>query len=73
MDQIQQAVATLQKRGIAVQTLAGPRGFRFQLTLPDGTGYQYSAEEICRLHSEGKLTSSGIKELAEEIRKANEK
>ena len=67
MTDTQEAATALQEQGMNVQTLAGPQGFRFQITTAGGEEYQFSVVEINELKLSGRLNAAGLKELAKEI------
>lgn len=62
---VQDAVKVLKKRGLHVEALIGPQGWRYQISPKLGLGYQISEDELLELHEQHRLTMAGIKALVE--------
>jgi hypothetical protein len=63
MGNAQEAVKTLEKRGLRVQGLHGPDGWRYQIKSRTGIEYQISNEDLLLLQSTSKLNWSGVVEI----------
>lgn len=62
---VQDAVKVLKKRGLHVQALSGPQGWRYQISSKLGSEYQISEDELLQLHEQHRLTEAAIKALVE--------
>jgi hypothetical protein len=71
--EVKQVTDALEKQGVRVQLLPGPQGFRYHMTLANGDEFQFDGDQLCELQRRGKPSASGIRELAKEIQKANER
>lgn len=65
MPEAQDAVKILEKRGLRVQALMGPQGWRYQIGSKLGLDYQISHDELLQLHEQNRLTWADIKALVE--------
>jgi hypothetical protein len=61
---VQEAVKTLEKRGMKVVGLKGTEGWRYQISLKSGKAYQISEVQLLELEADGKLSWSGVVEIA---------
>jgi hypothetical protein len=64
MGNAQDAVKTLENRGLTVQALMGPAGWRYQVKSKNGLEYQLSNDELLELQAQKKLTWNGVVEIA---------
>ena len=60
---IPDALKTLERRGLRVQSLSGPQGPRYRISLKSGMGYQISEAQLLQLHDENKLNWRGLVEI----------
>lgn len=60
---IPDALKTLERRGLRTQSLSGPQGRRYRISLKSGMGYQISEAQLLQLHDENKLNWHGLVEI----------
>ena len=60
---IPDALKTLERRGLMVQSLSGPQGLRYRVSLKSGMGFQISEAQLLQLHDENKLNWRGLVEI----------
>jgi len=60
---IPDALKTLERRGLRVQSVSGPQAPRYRISLKSGMGYQITEAQLVQLWNENKLNWRGLVEI----------